>query len=71
MFYFPLINTTIPEWFPIWKGEEFEFFRPVFNVADAAISIGFIAIIIFQKKFFAEENKKEIEGIESAEESVS
>ncbi len=71
MFYFPLINTTIPEWFPIWKGEEFEFFRPVFNVADAAISIGFIAIIIFQKKFFAEENKKETERIESAEESVS
>ena len=41
------------------------------NVADAAISIGFIAIIIFQKKFFAEENKKETENIESAEESVS
>jgi signal peptidase II len=43
----------------------------VFNVADAAISIGFIAIIIFQKKFFAEENKKETESIESSEESIS
>ena len=37
MFYFPLIQTTLPENFPIWPGEEFEFFRPVFNVADAAI----------------------------------
>lgn len=51
MFYFPLIQTTIPEWFPFWKGEDFEFFRPVFNLADASISAGFILILLFQKRF--------------------
>ena len=55
MFYFPVIRTAIPGWFPFWKGEDFEFFRPVFNVADASISIGFILILIFQRKFFKEE----------------
>lgn len=53
MFYFPLIQTTIPEWFPIWKGEDFEFFRPVFNLADACISVGFVIILLFQKKFIS------------------
>ncbi|MBC7382408.1 MAG: lipoprotein signal peptidase [Bacteroidia bacterium] len=49
MLYFPIIRTTLPDSFPFWAGEEFEFFRPVFNVADAAISIGFMLILIFQK----------------------
>ncbi len=49
MLYFPIIRTTIPMGSPIWPGEEFEFFRPVFNIADAAISIGFVMILIFQK----------------------
>lgn len=57
MFYFPIIQTTIPENWPIWAGEDFEFFRPVFNVADAAISIGFIIILIGQKTFFAEKDR--------------
>jgi signal peptidase II len=51
MFYFPLIQTTVPDWFPFWKGEDFEFFRPVFNVADAAISIGFIMILLFNRTY--------------------
>jgi signal peptidase II len=55
MFYFPIIQTTIPENFPIWAGEDFEFFRPVFNIADAAISIGFVAILLFQRTFMKEE----------------
>ncbi len=55
MFYFPIVRTTFPSSFPFWGGEEFEFFRPVFNIADASISIGFILILIFQKKFFKEE----------------
>jgi signal peptidase II len=50
MFYFPIIQTTIPENFPIWAGEDFEFFRPVFNVADASISVGFITLLLFQKR---------------------
>lgn len=55
MFYFPIIQTTIPENWPFWAGEDFEFFRPVFNVADAAISIGFVIILLGQKTFFKEE----------------
>lgn len=52
MFYFPIVQGTYPAWFPIWGGEYFEFFRPVFNFADSSISIGVFLIIIFQKRFF-------------------
>ncbi len=57
MFYFPIINTTFPQWFPFWGGEEFIFFRPVFNIADASITVAIFTIIIFQKRFFAFEKK--------------
>ncbi len=53
MFYFPIItNAHFPSWFPFWGGEDFEFFRPVFNLADASISTGVIALLIWQKRFF-------------------
>jgi signal peptidase II len=52
MFYFPIINTHWPEWSPISPGESFLFFRPVFNVADSAITCGVISIIIFKNKMF-------------------
>jgi signal peptidase II len=52
MFYFPIINTRWPDWFPIKAGESFVFFRPVFNVADSAITCGVLSIILFQKKMF-------------------
>ena len=51
MFYFPIVNGHFPSWFPIWGGEDFQFFRPIFNFADASISIGVAIIILFQKKF--------------------
>jgi len=60
MLYFPIINGTFPSWFPFWAGEKFEFFRPVFNLADAAISVGVFSILIFQKRYFKEEVKDEI-----------
>ncbi len=50
MLYFPILSGTFPSWFPIWKGESFEFFRPVFNIADFAISFGVITILVFQNK---------------------
>lgn len=54
MMYFPLItNAHFPSWIPIWGGDDFEFFRPVFNIADASISCGVIVILIFQNRFFA------------------
>jgi len=52
MFYFPLIEGFFPNWMPFWGGEHFIFFRPVFNVADASITIGVFSIIFFQRKFF-------------------
>jgi signal peptidase II len=52
MFWFPLFHGVFPEWVPFWGGEDFMFFRPVFNVADAAISVGIGLIFIFQKRFF-------------------
>lgn len=52
MFYFPLINTTWPDWVPYFGGKSFEFFRPVFNVADAAISTGVISILLFHREIF-------------------
>ena len=52
MLYFPLIHSHYPSWMPFVGGEEFEFFSPVFNIADASISVGVIAILIFQKRFF-------------------
>lgn len=59
MLYFPLIsNKHYPSWFPFWSGEEFEFFRPVFNIADASISIGVIAILIFQNRLFKKHDEQ-------------
>ncbi len=63
MFYFPILNGRFPEWMPIWGGEDFQFFRPIFNFADAAISGGVIIIILFQKKF---SKKTESENTEDA-----
>jgi signal peptidase II len=60
MFYFPIWEGHFPSWFPIWGGEDFIFFRPVFNIADAAISVGVIIILVFQKTYFKEEFKEEI-----------
>jgi signal peptidase II len=51
MFYFPIINGHFPSWFPFWGGEEFQFFRPIFNFADFSISLGVALIILFQKRF--------------------
>jgi signal peptidase II len=52
MFYFPIINTHWPDWSPFRPGESFIFFRPVFNIADSAITCGVFAILIFQKRMF-------------------
>lgn len=59
MFYFPVIEGHFPSWFPIWSSEEFVFFRPVFNFADASISIGVAIIFLFQKRFFGKKSYPE------------
>jgi len=52
MFYFPILEGTYPQWFPFVGGDSFIFFRPVFNVADSAITIGVLTLLIFQRQFF-------------------
>lgn len=59
MFYFPIINTTWPSWVPWIGGDTFIFFRPVFNVADSAITVGVLYLLIFQRnKLFHEEARE-------------
>lgn len=62
MLYFPIINTTLPDWFPFWGGKDFEFFSPIFNIADASISTGVITLLIFQKRFFQKQVSEENPG---------
>lgn len=52
MFYFPIWRGNLPEWLPIWGGKYFTFFNAIFNVADAAISVGVGILIVFNKKAF-------------------
>lgn len=54
MFYFPVIDSRWPEWSPINAGQSFVFFRPVFNIADSAITCGVMAIVLFQKRMFSD-----------------
>jgi signal peptidase II len=52
MLYFPLFQGHYPSWFPFWSDQQFIFFRPVFNIADSAITIGVLYILLFEKSFF-------------------
>lgn len=61
MFYFPMFSGHFPDWLPIWGGEDFQFFRPIFNFADASISFGVGIIIVFQKRFSKSDKKENLE----------
>lgn len=50
MFYFPIIETYLPEWMPFVGGNHFVFFSPVFNFADACVSVGFILLLLYYRK---------------------
>ena len=62
MLYFPIIQGTWPDWVPRMGGQEFIFFRPIFNLADSSISVGIMIILLFQRKFFHE--IKEVTSVE-------
>ena len=55
MLYFPLYEGFLPQWVPFWGGEHFIFFRPVFNIADSAITCGVASILLFNRGFFKEQ----------------
>lgn len=57
MLYFPIFDLVWPEWMPFIGGNYFEFFSPVFNIADSSIFIGVVLILIFQKRFFKEKTE--------------
>ncbi|MBK8495004.1 MAG: lipoprotein signal peptidase [Chitinophagaceae bacterium] len=59
MLYFPVIKGQFPSWLPLWGGDHFEFFRPIFNIADASITTGVISILVFQKRFFKQQKDNE------------
>ncbi len=71
MFYFPLFRFDLPNWIPVWGGEEFLFFKPVFNLADAAISSGVITILLFQRSFFTEQNSTKIPNTNESKEPAN
>ncbi len=54
MLYFPLLEGHFPEWFPFWGSDHFIFFRPVFNIADSAISVGIGIIVLFYRTIILE-----------------
>jgi signal peptidase II len=59
MLYFPMVHSTVPNWVPFVGGNDFEFFSPIFNIADASISVGVITLLIFQKRFFRKHHSEE------------
>lgn len=59
MFYFPIINTTWPSWVPWVGGQSFIFFRPVFNIADSAITTGVFYLLLFQRKELFHKHEEE------------
>jgi signal peptidase II len=63
MLHFPIIQTTLPSWVPFWGGQPFEFFSPIFNIADAAISTGIISLVLFQKRLFKQTNNEQKQPI--------
>lgn len=72
MFYFPMFEGFFPEWMPIWGGEHFQFFRPVFNVADASITVGVLSLLIFFRSFFSSQaDEVLIEGNEAEDNQVN
>lgn len=58
MFYFPLIDTVLPSWLPIWGGHRFLFFNAIFNVADACITVGAIWLVV-ELLFFSKKTENE------------
>ncbi|HET6224994.1 MAG TPA: lipoprotein signal peptidase [Bacteroidia bacterium] len=72
MFYFPIIEGHFPDWVPYWGTERFVFFQPVFNFADASITVGVAIIVLYQRRFFGKKKQvtEEEENPTAAEEPI-
>jgi signal peptidase II len=69
MLYFPVIRDAhFPSWLPFIGGDEFTFFSPIFNVADASISAGVITLLVFQKRFFKKHKAETNSAVETSAE---
>ncbi len=62
MLYFPMFSGVYPDWLPFKGGEPFQFFKPVFNLADTSITVGVLNILLFQRSFFSAEKEEEEQG---------
>jgi signal peptidase II len=71
MFYFPILEGVYPHWVPFFGGDSFIFFRPVFNVADSAITTGVMSLLIFQRQFFKTQHESPVEKNTATSEDVS
>jgi signal peptidase II len=60
MLYFPMVDTTWPDWMPFFGGSNFRFFEPVFNIADTAISTGVGILLVFNKRAFKNEDDEAV-----------
>ncbi len=60
MLYFPIVDTRMPGWVPFLGGKNFIFFEPVFNIADAAISVGVLTLVLFQQKLIHKVNTENL-----------
>ena len=65
MFYFPIFETVLPSWVPIWGGQDFVFFRPIFNIADSAICVGVFVLLLFFRRTLSESLSKDTKEIEA------
>lgn len=67
MLYFPFIeNARFPSWMPFLGGQTFTFFSPIFNIADASISVGVLTLLAFQKRFLHKEHDTDLAPAESS-----
>jgi signal peptidase II len=66
MFYFPLIVTTWPDWVPVVGGNPYVFFSPIFNFADASISVGVVMLLLFYRKEIGEISLKKKPKVDEA-----
>lgn len=59
MLYFPMLEGIFPDWVPVWGGDTYQFFKPVFNIADSSITVGVLNILLFQRSFFKQKTTDE------------